>query len=121
MDFRRAKCIKHYTLFIDGEEAEKVESFTFLGFHISADLTWFTNISHQVGDSTAKPNSTDPPVRVSSCTGVQCGSDAIKKKNLQWVVRTAEWLIGTTLYPPDFSGLYFSIKLLLYLRHRGEP
>ena len=39
----RALCSLH------GEAVERVESFKFLGVHISADLTWTTHICHQVG------------------------------------------------------------------------
>lgn len=48
IDFRRTKWSEYSTLYIDGEEVERVESFKFLRIHILANLTVSTNISHQV-------------------------------------------------------------------------
>ncbi len=48
VDFRRSRRTEHSALSIHGEEVERVESFKFLGVHISADVTWTTHISHQV-------------------------------------------------------------------------
>lgn len=49
MDFRKSKRTEHTALSIHGKEVERVGSFKFLGVHISADLTWTTHISNQVG------------------------------------------------------------------------
>ena len=41
---------------MNGEEVERVKSFTFLGVQLSADLTWSTHISHQVGKAQQRLN-----------------------------------------------------------------
>ena len=45
VDFRRKKTPTP-PLFIDGVEVERVDSFKFLGIHISSDLTWGVHVSH---------------------------------------------------------------------------
>ena len=49
VDFRKSKRTVLPTLSIDGQEVERVESFKFLGVHITADLTWSVHTSNQVG------------------------------------------------------------------------
>ena len=49
MDFQKSKRIELSVLYMHREEVERVDSFKFLGVHISADLTQTTHISHQVG------------------------------------------------------------------------
>lgn len=124
MDLRRSKRTEHYALCIDGEEVERVESFKFLGVHISADLTWSTNISHQVGKAHQRLyflqklcqihlpqhllinfyRSTIESI-LTYCYTVWFGScTAEDRKDLQRVVRAAERVIGTTL--PPLSIIY---------------
>uniref|UniRef100_A0A669BZP0 Reverse transcriptase domain-containing protein n=1 Tax=Oreochromis niloticus TaxID=8128 RepID=A0A669BZP0_ORENI len=119
IDFRRTKQSEHSTLYIDGEEVERVESFKFLGVHISADLTWSTNISHQVGKAQQRLyflrklrqvqlpqrllvnfyRSTIESLLTYCCTLWFNCCTAEDKRKLQRVVRAAERAIGTSLTP----------------------
>lgn len=119
IDFRRTKRSEHSTLYIDGEEVERVESFKFLGVHISADLTWSTNISHQVGKAQQRLyflrklrqaqlpqrllvnfyRSTIESLLTYCCTLWFNCCTAEDKRKLQRVVRAAERAIGTSLTP----------------------
>lgn len=94
------------------EEVERVESFKFLGVHISADLTWSTNISHQVGKAQQRlhflrklrqvqlPQSSTMKSLLTSCCTLCFNCCTVEdKRKLQRVVRAAERPIGTSLTP----------------------
>ncbi|KAL4009262.1 hypothetical protein ACER0C_003114 [Sarotherodon galilaeus] len=67
------------------EEVERVESFKFLGVHISADLTWSTNISHQVGKEVLDEHKISLRRR---CERVTEGSDETGSRSLLNMIYT---------------------------------
>lgn len=119
VDFRKSKRVEHSALHIYGKEVERVESFKFLGVHISADLTWTVHISHQVGKAQQRlyflrklkhallPHHllinfyrTTIESLLTYCCAVWFASCTEQnRKDLQRVVRAAERVIGTTLPP----------------------
>ena len=48
VDFRRSRRTHHRPLYIDGVAVEKVESFKYLGVHISENLSWSLNTTYLV-------------------------------------------------------------------------
>uniref|UniRef100_A0A665UD53 Reverse transcriptase domain-containing protein n=1 Tax=Echeneis naucrates TaxID=173247 RepID=A0A665UD53_ECHNA len=119
LDFRKSKKTVLPTLSIKGEEVERVESFKFLGVHISADLTWAVHTSYQVRKAhqrlyflrKLKQAHLPRPLLVNfyrasiesiltyCCTVWSTSCTAKDRKDLQRVARTAETIIGTTLPP----------------------
>lgn len=125
MDVRKKK-VQHMGLSIGGEEVERVSSFKFLGVVISEDLSWSLNTSSLVKKAqkrlfflrTLKHNrlaqkllmniysSTMESILTYSCP-VWCSScTAVEKKDLQRVVKTAQWIIGSPL--PQLGDIYSS-------------
>jgi hypothetical protein len=51
----RKKRTKHAPILIYGAAVEQVESFKFLGVHITNKLTWFKHTKKSCEDSTTKP------------------------------------------------------------------
>ena len=119
LDFRKSKRTVLPTLSIRGEEVERVESFKFLGVHISADLTWSVHTSHQVKKAhqrlyflrKLKQAHLPRPLLVNfyrasiesiltyCCTVWFTSCTAEDRKDLRRVARGAERIIGTTLPP----------------------
>ncbi|KAK3521353.1 hypothetical protein QTP70_003447 [Hemibagrus guttatus] len=115
-DFRRAQS-DHSPLFIDGSPVEIVKSTKFLGRHLAENFTWSLNTT----SITKKPQQRlyflrrlrkahlPPPIltmfyrgtiesNLSSCITAWFGNCTISDlKTLQWIVRTAEKIIGVSL------------------------
>lgn len=100
---KRVSCLndmpcRHLGLIINGEEVEKVTSFKWLVVCIEADPVWSLNISHP-----KKPTKKD--FSEDRTAGI-LASLLHNKKNLQRVVKTAQWIIrssqvrGLPLNPP---------------------
>ena len=124
IDFRRARRVEHSALCVRGEEVERVDCFTYLGVHISSDLTWSKNISHQVGKAQQRLyflrklkqahlpqnllinfyRATIESLLTYCCTVWFASCTVENRRDLQRVVRMAEKVIGTTL--PPLSDLY---------------
>ncbi len=124
LDFRKSKRTEHSALFIHGEEVERIESFKFLGLQISADLTWSTHISQQVGKAQHRiyflrklkhAQLTQNLLTNFCCSAIEslltycwtvwfssCTEE--NRKDLQRVVSAAERVIGTLL--PILSDIY---------------
>ncbi|KAK3544419.1 hypothetical protein QTP86_011157 [Hemibagrus guttatus] len=117
IDFRREKGRTHNPININGMAVERVSSFTFLGTHISEDLSWTTNTSSLVKKAhqrlfylnTLKKNRLSSTILVNfyrcaiesiltNCIKVWYGNCSVAaRKALQQEVKTAQCIIGTPL------------------------
>ncbi|KAI4896082.1 hypothetical protein NFI96_027212 [Prochilodus magdalenae] len=137
VDFRRTRR-DHSPLHIDGSTVEIVKSTKFLGVHLAEDLTWSLNTSTITKKAQQRlyflrrlrKAHLPPPILTTFYRGTiesilsswitawfgNC--TASDRKSLQWVVRTAEKIIGVSLSPPSqtFTPHAASAKTT---QHRG--
>lgn len=126
MDFRKSKKTHHTELCIGGEEVERVSSFKFLGVHISEDLTWSLNTSSLIKKAqkrlfflrTLRRNRLPQKLLINfyrctiesiltyACTVWYSSCTAAERKDLQRVVKTAQWIVGSPL--PHLSDIHSS-------------
>ncbi|KAK3535342.1 hypothetical protein QTP70_009354 [Hemibagrus guttatus] len=117
VDFRREKGRMHDPIHINGMAVERVYSFTFLGTHISEDLSWTSNTSSLVEKghqhlfylNTLKKNHLSSTILVNfyrctiesiltNCITVWYGNCSVAdRKALQWEVKTAQRIIESPL------------------------
>ena len=83
VDFRKQQR-EHSPIHIEGSVVEKVESFKFLGVHITDKLEWSTHIDSVVKKAQQRGN------WYGNCTALNC-------KALQRVVRSAQHITGGKL------------------------
>ncbi|KAK3571326.1 hypothetical protein QTP86_007554 [Hemibagrus guttatus] len=123
VDFRRAQS-DHSPLNINGSNVEIVKSTKFLGVHMAEDLTWLLNTSSITKKAQQclyflqrLRKAHLPPLILttfyrgtmesilSSCITAWFGNCiASDRKTLQWIVRTAEKIIGVSL--PSITDMY---------------
>ena len=124
IDFRPAMGSEIQPLFINGSEVEIVESFKFLGSHLSNDLGWGPNIDHCVKKAQQRMyflrhlrgfgmsysvlarfyRAVIESVLTLSIT-VWYGSTTVDaKKRLQRIVKTAETIVGAPF--PSMETIY---------------
>ncbi|KAK3521338.1 hypothetical protein QTP70_003458 [Hemibagrus guttatus] len=116
VDFRRAQS-DHSPLFIDGSPVEIVKSTKFLGVHLAENFTWSLNTTsitkkaqqHLYFLRRLRKAHLPPPIltmfyrgtiksNLSSCITAWFGNCTVSdRKTLQWIVRTAEKIIGVSL------------------------
>ena len=125
IDFRRDKPC-HRGLCIGGEEVERVSSFKFLGVNISENLSWSLNATCLVKKAQKRLfflrklkrnglpqnllinfyRSTIESILTYGCTAWYSSCTDAERKDLQRVVKTAQWIIGSPL--PHLSDIYSS-------------
>ncbi|KAI3353721.1 hypothetical protein L3Q82_004960 [Scortum barcoo] len=97
VDFRRRQREEHAPLSINGTTVERVNSFRFLGVHISEDLTWTHHTDFITKCTIERILTGCITAWYSSCT-------ALNRKALQRVVKAAQHITRTEL--PSMEDLY---------------
>ncbi|KAK3530964.1 hypothetical protein QTP70_007265 [Hemibagrus guttatus] len=109
VDFRRAQS-DHSLLFIDGSPVEIIKSTKFLGLHLTEDLTWSlntTSISKKAQQrlyflQILRKAHLPPPILTMFYRGTI--ESVLSNYPMQWIVRTAEKIIGLSL--PSITDMY---------------
>uniref|UniRef100_A0A3P8WVL5 Peptidase M12B domain-containing protein n=1 Tax=Cynoglossus semilaevis TaxID=244447 RepID=A0A3P8WVL5_CYNSE len=139
IDFRKTGSTPHSGLSINGEEVEQVRNFKFLGLHISEDLSWTVNTKNIIKKAqqrlfflrTLRKNKLPRPllknfyhctiesVLTYGCTVWHASCTMQEKKQLQRVIKTAQWIIGSPL--PCLEDIHSDRLLRRARKIRDDP